>query len=336
MSPIIGSFASGSAFGAKGGKPPLSGLYDFTDAQFVANKYGREAPTLTECRNAISSPSGGNISWKDDTSFFNVSTGIQYWTVPYTATYRFEAWGAIGRNGRSGSGGYGSRMRGDFDLTEGEIIRFLIGQWPQHAGVYGPPNPYGGGGSGGTFVTKSPYNTNASILLVAGGGSGGARGSYPGAHATTSSTTPSGPPAGNGGGQSNQHGGSGGGGFFGDGPQSRPNTFFGLGGRSWTNGGRGGVGSQAYGNPGNQAPAAVYGEGGFGGGGGCDHQGGGGGGYTGARYANYSTGSSLPSCSYNNGSNQLNYSGGQTVAQQDRPSGGLSTNGGQLRISLIL
>lgn len=334
MSPIIGSFASGSAFGAKGGKVGLQGLYDFTDAQFVAGRYGRQQPTLAQCLTGISSPSGGNIDWKDDTNFFNVSTGIQYWTVPYTAKYQFEAWGGIGRNGRSGTGGFGSRMRGDFDLIEGEIIRFIIGQWSQHTGVYGPPNPYGGGGAGGTFVTKSPYNSNASILLVAGGGNGGARANYPGPHAITG-TNASGRPVGNGGGQSNQHGGAGGGGFFGDGPQSRPNTFFGLGGRSWNNGGRGGNGSQAYGNPGGQAPAAAYGEGGFGGGGGCDHQGGGGGGYTGGRYANFSTGTGQSAGSYNNGTNQLNYGGSEATAQQDRPTGGFSANGGQLRITVL-
>lgn len=333
MSPIIGSFASGSAFGAKGGKPPLTGLYEFTDAQFVASRYGRSGPSLGEARGVITSPSGGNTDWKNDPNFFNTSNGVQYWTVPYDGNYRFEVWGAKGRNGANGSGQWGARMRGDFTLSSGEIIRFIIGQWPEHTGVYGPPSPYGGGGGGGTFVVKSPYNSLSSIILIAGGGAGSAHGGYSGT-AGQSSVGPAGT-AGSGGGQSNQHGGAGGGGFFGDGPQSRPNSFYGLGGRSWNNGGNGGIGSQAYGNPGNQAPSAVYGEGGFGGGGGVDHQGGGGGGFNGGSHANFYTGSAGGGHSYNNGTNQLNYSGDQTVAQQDRPTSGFSNRGGQLRITFL-
>ena len=60
-----------------------------------------------------------------------------------------------------GDGGKGARMRGDFDLTEGEKLKILVGQMGK--GGYAAS-----GGGGGTFVAKSD-NT---ALIVAGGGGG--------------------------------------------------------------------------------------------------------------------------------------------------------------------
>ena len=55
------------------------------------------------------------------------------------------------------------QQEGDLELAEGEMDRILVGQVGQS----------GGDAAGGSFVTKSPHNTNASILVVAGGGGGG-------------------------------------------------------------------------------------------------------------------------------------------------------------------
>jgi len=59
-------------------------------------------------------------------------------------------------------------MSGDFELTEGEVIRILVGQnAPNNGRLY-----LSSSGGGGSFVTRSPHNTNESILLIAGGGGG--------------------------------------------------------------------------------------------------------------------------------------------------------------------
>src|SRR5690606_30470331 len=106
--------------------------------------------------------------------------GIQEWTVPYTGTYRIEAAGA---SAHMRQGGSGAKMRGDFQLTAGQVIKILVGQNPQ------PFDGNNGSGAGGTFVIQSPYNTNASILVIAGGGGGGHNGgNQPNANGSTSNS----------------------------------------------------------------------------------------------------------------------------------------------------
>ena len=55
-------------------------------------------------------------------------------------------------------------------LTAGETLHILVGQM-------GTSSSSGSGAGGGTFVTRFPHNTNASILVIAGGGGGGESGS---------------------------------------------------------------------------------------------------------------------------------------------------------------
>ena len=57
-------------------------------------------------------------------------SGIQHWTVPFTGTYRITAVGASGGDDdtRTPARGRGAYMRGDFDLTKGEVIKILVGQ----------------------------------------------------------------------------------------------------------------------------------------------------------------------------------------------------------------
>ena len=135
----------------------VSSLYDFTSHTFTnCGATGATGPTLANCTSSYSS----SAPWTSDTNFFNMTTqGIQEWTVPSSGSYRIQAWGAQGGQ----SGGYGAYARGDFILTEGDIIHILIGQ-------IGGTN---GGGGGGTFVMKSPYNSVSSVLIIAGGGGGG-------------------------------------------------------------------------------------------------------------------------------------------------------------------
>ena len=289
-------------------------LYSFSSFTFTnAGATGRTGPTLTQLRNTYSA------SWTDDTNYLDVtSTGIQLWTVPKTGSYRIEAWGAAGGETHSSRGqkGNGARMRGDFSLTKGEIIRILVGQQPPNGGV-------GSGGGGGSFVVKSPYNTNASILVIAGGGgcwywdagSGGTT-STTGQNSLTSGGSPdyamSGGSNGNGGdgssnGPTGSQGGAGGGGFFTAGGNLRfYSAISGTGGHSFTSGGLGGSRSSA-------SQGSYYGDGGFGGGGASGYGAGGGGGYSGGG-GDWSNGqgwdlnSGGGGGSYNNGSNQ-NHSG---------------------------
>ena len=145
------------------------GLYLFSSHTFTnCGATGRSGPTLANCKSSY------DTSWEDDTEFFNVQTqGIQEWTVPSTGTYRIEAYGAQGGNGSgSSTGGLGARMRGDFSLTKGEVIKIMVGQLGT-----GATNVLSAGGGGGTFVIKSPYNNTASILVIAGGGGGEAQNS---------------------------------------------------------------------------------------------------------------------------------------------------------------
>ena len=128
------------------------GLYSFSSHTFTnCGATGRTGPTLANCKSSY------DTVWEGDTDFFNVQTqGIQEWTVPSTGTYRIEAYGAEGGNGSgSSTGGLGARMRGDFSLTNGEVIKIMVGQ---QGG--GDGNSVGGGGG-------------ASCSCSTGGGGGG-------------------------------------------------------------------------------------------------------------------------------------------------------------------
>jgi len=283
-----------------------SALYSFSSHTFTnCGKTGYSGPTLAECKSSY------DVSWEDDTDFFDVpsNAGIQLWTVPETATYRIEVWGAQGafiNSGHNydqvvqGGGGKGARMRGDFNLTAGDKIKILVGQMGR--GGYAAS-----GGGGGTFVATA----NNTALIVAGGGGGNRQGNtYNNAmDAVTGTSGVDGVGSGAGDGGSNgqggaagQHSGSGAG-FSGDGIKSSdtrnmyidPTKSY-----SFVNGGLGG--RLQY------ASNGSYMQGGFGGGGAGGWGGtGAGGGYSGGggginSNSSYAGGGG----SYNNGSNQSN------------------------------
>ena len=288
-----------------------SSLYDFTTHTFTnCGATGRNGPTLANCKSSY------DVSWEDNTDYFNVPSdaGIQYWTVPETGTYTIEVWGAQGGDAHSDSPGFGARIRGDFTLTQGEIIHIVVGQQGlNQTTASSGSNYYSGGGGGGTFVIKTPYNNTASILVIAGGGGGSGYSSVSESHKQGRTETTGGIANGSTTQATNGAGGyisdrdhvdaAGGGGFSGNGQDG---TVGSTGGQSFTNGAVGGTGG---GNNGDQ------GEGGFGGGGGQSNdnvgRAGGAGGYSGGSggdhygYGNAGGGGG----SYNSGSNQSNSAG---------------------------
>jgi hypothetical protein len=256
-----------------------------------------------------------------------VTGGIQSWTVPTTGTYRIEGWGAAGGTQTYDvgyPGGSGAYISGEFDLTAGQTLYFLVGQMGEDTRAQVDNAAPGGGG--GTFVYFDALD--AFPLIAAGGGGSGARcgqssdqdGSA-GTAGNPSGSVVNGGTGGNGG--LNNVGGSsywagGGAGWLTDGtggnnPADNDYTTFdrgAQGGRSPRNGAAGGV----RWNDGTDEG----GDGGFGGGGGggSDNMGGGGGGgFSGGGGARYDPCNNEPGGgggSYNGGANQTNTAGVNT------------------------
>lgn len=256
----------------------VTGLYEFTSAITFTpgGTTGRDGPSLAAARTGLTG--AGTDSWKTNTAFFNVANGVQYWTVPRTATYSIEAFGAQGGTAGGQQGGRGARIKGDFSLTEGEIIRIVVGQQGSTGAHTQDGQPVAAGG-GGTYVMRTPYNTVGSILVIAGGGGGAAQNSYSsnvglGGSATNNGTNGQGGEAGGSGGNGGASStGCGGAGFSGNGATGSGSTAGEMA-QSFLNGSRGGGNARSWGG------AEIYG--GFGGGGGGGGlAAGGGGGYSG-------------------------------------------------------
>ncbi len=310
------------------GTPPLYSFtspFTFTNAGIV----GRNGPTITQVRDQYST--SGTTAWVHDAqnylSMSNARQGIQEWTVPNNGTYQIKAYGAAGgsKSNYSAEPGKGASMQGDFTLSRGEIIRILVGQRGE---VAGPGTCDAAPGGGGTFVVRTPYNTNASILVIAGGGGG--VGTVNSGHAGQNATAQTDGTGGTGGWTTNVNGGgtngaggaqppntpcainyvSGSGGGFltnGGGATGGPGSASTGGGISFVNGGLGGDKSEG-------SNGSDYKDGGFGGGGMGNYGAGAGGGYSGG------AGGQGTSCScnawrggggggsYNSGTNQQNTS----------------------------
>ena len=106
-----------------------SELYSFSSHTFTnCSATGSTGPTLANCKSSY------NVTWEDDTDFFNVQTqGFQEWTVPANGTYSFVLKGASGGGGyTSGNsanrGGYGSQVSGSITLNKGHVIKIVVGQ----------------------------------------------------------------------------------------------------------------------------------------------------------------------------------------------------------------
>jgi len=259
-----------------------------------------------------------------------ITPGIQEWEVPANGTYTIEAYGAQGGPAdyynpagqliESFVGGLGARMRGDFSLTQGDVIKIVVGQMGKTT-----TDEAAAGGGGGTFIVKSPYNSNSSILVIAGGGGGVGKAYFhtglngqPGLTGTTGGDPnpvqpqPMGGINGNGASCPSRNGcarigGGGGGGFFTAGYDCTSRKS--KGGSAFTSNPTGGEGSFSI------YPDVVLGVGGYGGGGGGSTQcgyGGGGGGYSGGGGGGWRSGcggSGGGGGSYNAGTNQENTAG---------------------------
>lgn len=271
-----------------------SALYEFTNATFTSGGVsGRTGPSLTQARSGLTGT--GVDAWKNNTQYFNTSNGIQLWTVPKNGTYRIETWGAQGGdNTASYSGGFGARMRGDFTLTQGEVIKILVGQ------IGG--TSYGGGG-GGTFVAQS----NNTPLIVSGGGNTRSPWNSTIVHATTATSGTGGSvPSYNGvsgsGGNATGSSAAGGAGFTGNGTNTSCGSSVAP--LSFVNGGTGGQTCNSIG--------------GFGGGsasdGCCQGASGAGGGYSGGAGCSSSSQYGGAGGSFNNGTNQSNDNGNSGTA----------------------
>ena len=334
---VTGAFAE-RTFSIVGVAPlyTMASPFTFTNA----NVLGRTGPTISQLRNAYSSDNWTHANASGGPFLVASTQGIQEWTVPVSGTYRITAVGA--RGGEGGYGPYttgpwrgsGASMRGDFSLTQGDIIKILVGQMG-HTGT----GSYVGSGGGGSYVAT--YSNTA--LIVAGGGGAG----YPtnvnqglsqsggDAHASITTTGHSGSHSndisGNhtqGSGVSNGNGGSsgnggymgrltgGGGGFltngygaYGSGAipgDSATNT--GYGGYAFVNGGVGGEGNSGGGSLACNSQSLGVVNGGFGGGsGGSYAANGAGGGYSGGGGTNgCQPGPGGGGGSINTGTNQVN------------------------------
>jgi hypothetical protein len=279
-------------------------------------------PILTSPSRTGPTSLGSTYSGTSLSGQVSISSGQQLWTVPTTGTYRIKAFGAQGGCNSSCRGGGGATVQGDFNLTAGEVIKILVGS----PGALSP-NDCDTGGGGGTYVVRSPYNTEASILCIAAGGGGASNQSYNtqgcgdrtlgntqgagGKDGQGGNTALSGDggAAGVGGTAGTRNGtsrGNPGGGFFSGGGSGSSNPTWSetSAGFSYLDGGNGGTPNDTTNS-----------FGGFGGGGGghgnCFISGGGGGGWNGGGCQIQYT-SKHGGCgggSYNSGSNQINTSG---------------------------
>lgn len=264
-----------------------SGTRTFTNCSST----GINGPLQSDCNTAYASDDlNGEVT---------VTNGIQEWTVPTNGSYVIEAWGA--RGGYTGScsllggtlchGANGARIKGTFNLTQGEILRIAVGQM-------GEDYSSGGGGGGGTFVAKGNNHLGATVLIVAGGGGGGHY--YSNQVAKGGQTTESG--LGNTS-TGNNYKAGGGGSWSSDGADGTNGS---TGGKGWANFLVGGT--HAISGSGHWS----MGDGGFGGGGGGTWPAGNGGGYNGGPQI-LSGGNPTPGGSgggsYNSGSSQENTAG---------------------------
>jgi hypothetical protein len=133
--------------------PSFAGTtYSFTNAGAT----GRTGPIQSQINSAYASTTlAGQVTIN--------TVGIQEWTVPATGAYSITAVGA--RGGGSSNTGKGAKIYGEFNLTQGQVIKILVGQMGS--------GTYNGGGGGGSFAWLASSATEPLIAAGGGGGRGG-------------------------------------------------------------------------------------------------------------------------------------------------------------------
>ncbi len=149
--------------------PSFAGTtYSFTNASVT----GRTGPTQAQVNSAYTGTTlAGLVTINAD--------GIQEWSVPTSGTYSITLAGA---KGGGTNGGRGARIYGEFSLTQGQVLKIIVGQMGSAS------SNYGGGGGGGSFVWLSNSTSEPLIAAGGGGGQGGGGRSAVDASITTSGT----------------------------------------------------------------------------------------------------------------------------------------------------
>jgi VCBS repeat-containing protein len=130
-----------------------------------AGAEGREGPTQEQID---ANYSGTNLAGK-----VTINTrGIQEWVVPADGNYSIEATAPNGKSLIPSIVGHGAVIYGEFLLSKNETLKILVGQQGESNFTQSSSYNKWHGGSGGSFVCRYPYDTNASILVIAGGGAG--------------------------------------------------------------------------------------------------------------------------------------------------------------------
>ena len=158
---------------APGSTPSSTALYEFTTATFTPGAAtGPNGPIISQARSGLAGTPTPS-AWYN--TYLNMTTqGIQLWTVPATGTYTIRAVGGSGSGTSYGGNSYGGRgvvVEANFNLTQGDVIKILVGQGGAGGGT---TNGCEGTGGGGTFVVDNSNNP----IIVAGGGGGGATAYY--------------------------------------------------------------------------------------------------------------------------------------------------------------
>jgi hypothetical protein len=153
----------------------LYALYDFSSFTFGMGTFvtGAIGPTYQQLLTYYTA----SAQWASNTQYFTSSKfGFQIWTAPANGTYEIEVAGS--RAGRpNGSNlelyGRGAIVKGNYQLTQGQKVIIITGQYDTSFGTSQPSSSYQGmGGGGGSFLLDS---ASLAPIMVAGGGGGNAR-----------------------------------------------------------------------------------------------------------------------------------------------------------------
>ena len=138
---------------------------------------GATAPTEANCESSYGT---GSVTGN---SGFDVTNGVQKWTVPRSGLYQFDLYGGGGGGTYFQShNGWGAKMYVRTLLHTGDVLHMIIGQ-------KGTPDFYVGGGGGATWLSTSPYDSASTTNYVVAGGGGGGAISIIGGDSTTESAS---------------------------------------------------------------------------------------------------------------------------------------------------